>query len=388
MVRRPRAQRESTVKPTFLRQIDCESNRTRYSFDCMSDNNTITIILPATDETNSLRETLHRCQESLPGYSLQFLIVTAIRDSLLSPTGSVRIAKGGMCGSRFILADRASCHPHENNDEGGGSSDMSNVVELEEAMIDLPKRFAAGDQGRATGRPGKFEVPNWDQASQKKVRDALLVLGSTLPDFKGAFGTKDEVDPVRHLIGTAAAWGGNPDKDAIYLNVTPSKNDGTTIYKLDVKDVPVDAFGRSASTTPKATPEEPAQRVFAQQHHGEEKRGRLGRHPVRRLRRQDRQLSADHERLELRRFAGSIVRARKSCAGRGTSRKPSPCNEPIAITVGWDYGRSRGSDVQECHNSSSGDYFRHCRHRHLCRHGPGPKSKHARSERDPVAAAA
>ena len=24
---------------------------------------------------------------------------------------------------------------------------------------------------------GKFEVPNWDHASQKKVRDALLVLG-------------------------------------------------------------------------------------------------------------------------------------------------------------------------------------------------------------------
>lgn len=28
----------------------------------------------------------------------------------------------------------------------------------------------------------------------------------------------------------------------MYLNVTPSKNDGTTIYKLKVKDVPVDGF--------------------------------------------------------------------------------------------------------------------------------------------------
>jgi hypothetical protein len=37
-------------------------------------------------------------------------------------------------------------------------------------------------------------------------------------------------------------WGGNPDKDATYLNITPQKNDGTTIYKLDVKDVPVDGF--------------------------------------------------------------------------------------------------------------------------------------------------
>ncbi|KJC38861.1 carboxylesterase [Bradyrhizobium sp. LTSP857] len=89
---------------------------------------------------------------------------------------------------------------------------------------------------------GAFEAPDWDQASQKKVRDALLVLGSTIPDFKKAFGTKADVDPVRHLIGTAMGWGGNPDKDAIYLNVTPANNDGTTVYKLDVKDVPVDGF--------------------------------------------------------------------------------------------------------------------------------------------------
>jgi len=89
---------------------------------------------------------------------------------------------------------------------------------------------------------GKFEIPNWDPVSQKKVRDALLVLSATIPDFKKAFGTRDEVDPVRHLIASASGWGGNPDKDATYLNVTPSKNDGKTIYKLNVKDVPVDGF--------------------------------------------------------------------------------------------------------------------------------------------------
>ena len=89
---------------------------------------------------------------------------------------------------------------------------------------------------------GKFEIPNWDPVSQKKVRDALLVLGSTMSDFKGAFGTKNEVDPIRHLIGAAAGWGGNPVKAAIYLNVTPPNNDGKTIYRLTVKDVPVDGF--------------------------------------------------------------------------------------------------------------------------------------------------
>jgi hypothetical protein len=90
--------------------------------------------------------------------------------------------------------------------------------------------------------PGAFEVPNWEPVSQKKVRDALLVLNATLPDLRKAFGRRDQVDPVRHLIATASAWGGNPDKDAVYLNVTPDRNDGTTVYRLTVKDVPVDGF--------------------------------------------------------------------------------------------------------------------------------------------------
>ncbi|GAB3346296.1 DUF1214 domain-containing protein [Marilutibacter aestuarii] len=90
--------------------------------------------------------------------------------------------------------------------------------------------------------PGTLELPAWDPVSQKKVRDALLVLGTTLPDFKHSFGTKAQVDPVRHLVGTATGWGGNPDKDASYLNITPARNDGETVYVLEVGEVPVDAF--------------------------------------------------------------------------------------------------------------------------------------------------
>jgi hypothetical protein len=90
---------------------------------------------------------------------------------------------------------------------------------------------------------GKFEVPNWDPKSQKEIRDALLLLNNHTGGFSSAFGKKGEVDPVRHLIGTAAGWGGNPDKDATYLSVTPAKNDGSTIYKLQVPgNVPVEAF--------------------------------------------------------------------------------------------------------------------------------------------------
>jgi hypothetical protein len=90
--------------------------------------------------------------------------------------------------------------------------------------------------------PGKFEVPDWDPVSQKRVRDALLVLSSTSTGFSGAFGRKGEVDPVKRLMGAAAGWGGNPDRDATYLSETPAKNDGTTVHRVTVKDVPVDAF--------------------------------------------------------------------------------------------------------------------------------------------------
>ena len=108
--------------------------------------------------------------------------------------------------------------------------DMEHVHALQDAVQVIQKS------------PGRFEVPNWDQASQKKVRDALVVLGSTIPDWRHAAGRRNEVDPVRHLIVTATGWGLNPDKDAIYLNITPAKNEGTTIYKLNVRDVPVDGF--------------------------------------------------------------------------------------------------------------------------------------------------
>jgi len=89
---------------------------------------------------------------------------------------------------------------------------------------------------------GSFEVPAWDAASQKKVRDALLVLASTLPDTRGMYGSREEVDPVRFLIGAAQGWGANPADEALYLNVVPDRNDGRTVYTLTVGEVPVDGF--------------------------------------------------------------------------------------------------------------------------------------------------
>jgi hypothetical protein len=90
--------------------------------------------------------------------------------------------------------------------------------------------------------PGSFDIPQWDPVSQKTVREALLQLATTLPDSKRMFGSRNDTDPVRHLIGSASAWGGNPEKDAMYFSVQPPENDGATAYRLSIREVPVDGF--------------------------------------------------------------------------------------------------------------------------------------------------
>ena len=138
--------------------------------------------------------------------------------------GDHTLTKDGI-GTRYVVtAIRILVDPNDPKD-----------VEAVHALQD-------GIEVQQPGGPGKFEVPNWDQTTQAKTREALLALASNLPDTKGMFGSKNDVDPVRHLIGSASAWGGNPEKDALYLNVTPEQNDGKTIYKLNVKDVPVNGF--------------------------------------------------------------------------------------------------------------------------------------------------
>jgi hypothetical protein len=128
-------------------------------------------------------------------------------------------------GTRYAMIGIRTLVDPSNSADMKGAHDLQDAIKVEQS-----------------GGPGKFEVPKWDPVSQKKVRDALIVLSTTLTDTSDSFGTKDQVDPVHRLISAAATWGGNPPKDATYLNFTPSKNDGKTNYKLTVKDVPVDGF--------------------------------------------------------------------------------------------------------------------------------------------------
>ena len=166
---------------------------------------------------------------TLPNAGKRFMSMQVIDEDEYTPevdygAGSHTLTREKI-GTRYVLvAVRALVNPDD-------PKDVQAVHALQDAIkVDQP------------GGPGKFKTPNWDQASQKTVRDGLLTLAATVPDTKGMFGPRGAVDSVGHLIGAASAWGGNPEKDALYLNVVPAKNDGNTVYRLNVKDVPVDGF--------------------------------------------------------------------------------------------------------------------------------------------------
>ena len=61
-----------------------------------------------------------------------------------------------------------------------------------------------------------------------------------MTSFERSFGRREDVDPVHHLVSTAAGWGGLPDTEATYVGVSPQLPVGD--YELTVGDVPVDGF--------------------------------------------------------------------------------------------------------------------------------------------------
>src|SRR4051812_37896244 len=125
---------------------------------------------------------------TLPDTGKRFMSMQVINEDHYVPEvaygkGSYILNKGKV-GTRYVaVAIRTLVDPMN-------QKDVDEVHRLQDAITVSQKAS------------GRFDAPNWDAGSQKKVRDALLALGSTIPDFKKAFGTKSEVDPIRHLIGT------------------------------------------------------------------------------------------------------------------------------------------------------------------------------------------
>jgi hypothetical protein len=166
---------------------------------------------------------------TLPDADKRFIVMQVVNEDQYTPAvfygaGRHTLTKQGI-GTRYgMVVVRMLIDP-------ANPQDVQQVRALQDALT-------ASQQS-----PGTFEIPNWDEASLKKVRATLLQLGETISDTRRMFGAKeDQVDPVRHLIGTALVWGGLPEKDGLYLPVTPDRNDGTTVHRLTVKDVPVDGF--------------------------------------------------------------------------------------------------------------------------------------------------
>lgn len=125
-------------------------------------------------------------------------------------------------GSPFVnLTVRTFVDPSDEHD-------VAHVNALQDA-IDLDVKAS---------RP--FAHPDYDEASLAATREALLALGEGVPDTSRTFGSKADVEPTRHLIGTAVGWGGLPETEAYYYLESEPRPVGR--YTFTFKDVPVDAF--------------------------------------------------------------------------------------------------------------------------------------------------
>jgi hypothetical protein len=90
----------------------------------------------------------------------------------------------------------------------------------------------------ASARP--YEHPDYDEEGRKATFGALATLAKGVSGTARVFGRKEEVDPIRHLIGTAVGWGGLPETEAYYFSEAEARP--VARFTLTLKDVPVDGF--------------------------------------------------------------------------------------------------------------------------------------------------
>src|SRR5262249_25521197 len=105
---------------------------------------------------------------TLPDAGTRFMSMQVIDEDQYTPeviygAGKYTLTKEQI-GTRYVLtAVRTLVDPFD-------AKDVAAVHGLQDAIaVEQP------------GGPGKFEVPHWDEASQKSVREALLALGGPCP---------------------------------------------------------------------------------------------------------------------------------------------------------------------------------------------------------------
>jgi hypothetical protein len=167
---------------------------------------------------------------TLPDAGERFLALQVIDQDHYTP--AVVYEPGRHVFTRESVGTRYACFLFRTFVDPDDAADVARVHALQDAI--------AVEQTAA----GTFEVPTWDAERAGRIRAALNALAAANGGIDSArmFGRREDVDPVQHLLGTAAGWGGNPRETAVYAGVAPERNDGKQVYRLSVKDVPVDGF--------------------------------------------------------------------------------------------------------------------------------------------------
>lgn len=91
------------------------------------------------------------------------------------------------------------------------------------------------------GSSTPFVMPPYNEDHYRAMIAAILNLGPFIPDSSRMFGSREETDPVRHLIGTAGGFGGLPKREAYYVNVDPGLPVAEYVIEVPA-EVPVNAF--------------------------------------------------------------------------------------------------------------------------------------------------
>ncbi len=163
---------------------------------------------------------------TLPEHGERYLSVMVVNEdhyinAVFHDAGTYRLTPEEFGSAYVVLAARILVDPRD-------PGDVAAVGALQEQI------------GLEAASATPFAMPDYDTGTLDETRDALLALARNLSGFDRMFGAKEDVDPVRHLIGTAAGWGGLPSTEASYIGVDPRLPVG--MYELTVGEVPVDGF--------------------------------------------------------------------------------------------------------------------------------------------------
>lgn len=125
-------------------------------------------------------------------------------------------------GTSFVLvAGRTLADPTD-------ADDLATANRLQDGLV----INAASKRSWAAGQ--------YDEVSYEATKKPLLELAHGLKDSRGMFGAREQVDPVRFLIGSAGGFGGLPEEEAYYAIRAEPQPIGR--FRLTVKNPPVDAF--------------------------------------------------------------------------------------------------------------------------------------------------